>query len=322
MTGEGDLIVVEADEYDRTFLRLTPVLAVITNIEADHLDIYRDLDDIRDAFAQFANSVPFFGAVIACVDDANVQSLLPTIERRVVTYGTARQADLRAGAILHDGLATTFTVFLAGEPLGEIALLAPGLHNVRNALAAVAVGLELEVPFEDIAAALRRFTGVDRRFQLIAEAGGVTVVDDYAHHPTEVRAALDAAALAFPGRRLVLVFQPHLYSRTRDLMEDFAFAFLGADTLVLTGIYPARERADDFPGVTADALAALTRRSGHRDVQFVDDKTAIPDALAAFVQPGDVVLTMGAGDVYRYGKIFADRIAAAATNRDAAEGTP
>ena len=327
MTGEGDLIVVEADEYDRTFLRLTPVLAVITNIEADHLDIYRDLDDIRDAFAQFANSVPFFGAVIACVDDANVQSLLPTIERRVVTYGTTRQADLRAGAIRPDGLATTFTVFLAGEPLGEIALLAPGLHNVRNALAAIAVGLELEVPFEDIAAALRRFTGVDRRFQLIAEAGGVTVVDDYAHHPTEVRAALDAAALAFPGRRLVLVFQPHLYSRTRDLMEDFAFAFLGADTLVLTGIYPAREHADDFPGVTADALAALTRRSGHRDVQFVDDKTAVPDALTAFVQPGDVVLTMGAGDVYRYGKIFADRLLAAdgATGTDAVdtvEGTP
>ncbi len=320
MTGEGDLIVIEADEYDRTFLRLTPVIAVVTNVEADHLDIYRDLDDIRGAFAQFANSVPFFGVAIVCVDDANVQSLLPRIERRVVTYGTARQADLRADAVRHEGTTTRFEVFLAGQSLGEVVLHAPGLHNVRNALASIAVGLELEVPFDDIARALARFSGVERRFQRVGEAGGVTVVDDYAHHPTEIRATLDAAASAFPGRRLVAVFQPHLFSRTRDFLEDFAHAFLGADTLVLTDIYPARERAEDFPGVTAEALAALTRRSGHRDVHHVADKESLPATLGDLVRPGDVVLTMGAGDVYRYGKIFADALAA--PQSDLGEATP
>lgn len=308
LLGDGDLIVIEADEYDRTFLRLTPVIAVVTNVEADHLDIYEDLDDIRGAFTQFAEAVPFFGAVIACVDDANVQSMLPKITRRVVTYGTARQADLRADHVRPVGTTTHFDVVLGMERLGEVRLPVPGLHNVRNALAAIAVGLELEIPFDDIAHSLERFTGVERRFQHVGEGGGITVVDDYAHHPTEIRTTLDGASAAFPERRLVLAFQPHLFSRTRDFLEDFAHAFLGADTLVLTDIFPSRERAEDFPGVTAAGLADLARRSGHRDVHHVADKEDVPAFLASITRPGDVVMTMGAGDIYRYGKAFADTL--------------
>lgn len=303
VAGEGDLIVIEADEYDRTFLRLTPVYAVVTNIEADHLDIYRDLDDIKEAFAQYAASVPFFGAAILCLDDANVQDLIPKLaDRRVITYGTTRQADLRADRIRREGDRTRFDVLWHGVSLGEAALHAPGLHNVRNALAAIAVGLELEVPFATIAEALEAFTGVERRFQVIGEADGVLVVDDYAHHPTEIRATLDAATTAYRDRRVVAVFQPHLYSRTRDLLDDFAHAFGDADVLVMTDIYPAREQP--LPGVTGAGLADRTRTLGHRDVRFVEDKAALPAYLAEIARPGDLVITMGAGDIHRFGKQF------------------
>ena len=294
--GEGDLIVVEADEYDRTFLRLTPVLAVVTSVEADHLDIYKDLDDVRAAFTQYAASVPFFGAAIVCLDDVGVQAILPGLaDRRVITYGTARQADLRADRVRHEDGHSVFDVVRAGETLGEVRVAVPGLHNVRNALAAALAG----------------FTGVERRFERVGEAGGVVVVDDYAHHPTEVRATLDAAAQAYPDRRLVAVFQPHLYSRTRDFLDDFAHAFLAADTVVLTDIYPAREAP--IEGVTGELLPERTRRYGHRDVHYVADKAALPDYLAALARPGDLVLTMGAGDVYRAARALAERLAAEAT---------
>ena len=309
--GEGDLLVVEADEYDRTFLRLTPVFAVVTSVEADHLDIYKDLDDVRAAFTQYAASVPFFGAAIVCLDDAGVQAILPGLaDRRVITYGTARQADLRADRVRHEDGHSVFDVVRAGEPLGEVRLPVPGLHNVRNALAAIAVGLELEMPFDRIAAAIAGFSGVERRFERVGEAGGVVVVDDYAHHPTEVRATLDAAAEAYPERRLVAVFQPHLYSRTRDFLDEFAHAFLAADTVVLTDIYPAREQP--IEGVTGDLLPERARRYGHRDVHYVADKAALPDYLAALVKPGDLVLTMGAGDVYRAARALAERLGAEA----------
>ncbi len=302
VSGEGDLIVIEADEYDRTFLRLTPSLAVVTNIEADHLDIYADLDDIKRAFVQFTNSVPFFGAAILCLDDANVRSVLGEIHRRVITYGTSRQATVRAEAVEQAGTTTRFSVFEGTRHLGDLTLGAPGLHNVRNALAAVAVGLELDVPFETVAKALARYTGVDRRFQLKGEAAGVLVVDDYAHHPTEIEATLAAAAKGWPERRIVAVFQPHLYSRTRDLQDEFARAFYDADVLVLTDIYPARE--EPIEGVTGQMLADLARRFGHRDVHFVADKQELPHSLLGLSKPNDLVVTMGAGDVWRFGQLF------------------
>ncbi|MEM6647640.1 MAG: UDP-N-acetylmuramate--L-alanine ligase [Bacteroidota bacterium] len=302
MAGEGDVIVIEADEYDRTFLRLTPALAVITNIEVDHLDIYDDLDDILGAFTEYANKVPFFGAAILCLDDVNVQRILGEIDRRVVTYGTTRQAQVRAEAIQQDGLITRFDVFNGTEAIGTITLEAPGTHNVLNALAAVTVGLELDIPFDHIAAGLAKFTGVQRRFQVVGEAQGVLVIDDYAHHPTEVAATLDAANAGFPGRRLVAVFQPHLYSRTRDFADEFARAFFNADVLVLTDVYGAREAPID--GVSGQLLADRAKRFGHRDVHYVADKKALPAALGHIVQPSDVVVTMGAGDIWRQGRAF------------------
>ncbi|MEM6327735.1 MAG: UDP-N-acetylmuramate--L-alanine ligase, partial [Bacteroidota bacterium] len=311
VSGDGDVIVVEADEYDRTFLRLTPVLAVITNIEEDHLDTYAGgLTDIKEAFVEYANRVPFFGAAILCLDDENVRSVVGQIHRRVVTYGTSRQATLRAENVVQVGGATHFDVLYHSERLGAITLHAPGLHNVRNALAAVGVGLELDVDFATIAKGLAAYEGVDRRFQMKGEAtvsdGSVLVVDDYAHHPTEVEATLAAAAKGWSDRRVVAVFQPHLYSRTRDLQHEFARAFYDADVLVLTDVYPARETP--IEGITGELIARLARQYGHRDVHYVEDKAALPVALSDLTRGGDLVVTMGAGDVWRYGEQFLETL--------------
>lgn len=307
VAGEGDIIVIEADEYDRTFLRLTPTLAVITSIEPEHLDIYQDLDDLMRAFRQFADSVPFFGAAILCLDDPNVQALVGQLDRRVRTYGLARQAEIRAENIRLEGFGSHFDVLLQGEPLGPIQLQVPGLHNVRNALAAVTVGLELDIPFESIQAGLVRFTGVRRRFERVGEAREVLIIDDYAHHPTEIRATLEAAAAAIPDRRLVAVFQPHLYSRTRDFEEDFARSFVDADVLVVTDVYGAREAP--IPGVTGERIVELARRFGHRDAHYVPTRQQIPDYLLEHVlRPGDAVLFMGAGDIWRAARALLDAL--------------
>ena len=318
VAGGGEIIVVEADEYDRTFLRLSPILAVVTNIEADHLDIYRDLDDIKDAFVQFANSVPFFGAAILCLDDENVRSVLGRIHRPIRTYGTSRQASLRAENIEQVAAVTRFDVFEGAERLGGVTLHAPGLHNVRNALAAVAVGLELGVDFATVAAGVAQYQGVDRRFQVKGEApverdgetGTVLLVDDYAHHPTEVEATLTAAARGWADRRIVAVFQPHLYSRTQDLADEFARAFYDADVLVVTDVFPARE--EPIEGVTGQMISDRARLFGHRDVHYVADKAELPVYLRGLTGPGDLVLTMGAGDVWRFGDAFLDTLAAEA----------
>lgn len=302
VTGEGDLIVIEADEYDRTFLRLTPVIAVITTIEEEHLDIYRDLNDLRDAFTQFANSVPFFGAAVLCLDDPNVQSIIHRLDRRIITYGTSRQADVRAEDIEQTGTEIRFVVHGQDARLGEIKLVMPGMHNVRNALAAVAVGLELEIPFEVIRSALQRFSGVQRRFEVKGEGRGVLVVDDYGHHPTEIKATLEAAAKAWPGRRLVAVFQPHLYSRTLLFKDAFARAFFNADLLVVTDIYPARETPID--GIDGMTIAGSVSQAGHKDVRYIEDKKDLPDFLSDVVKSGDVVITLGAGDIWRFGERF------------------
>ena len=312
VTGEGDIIIIEADEYDRTFLRLTPSLAVITNIEADHLDIYRDLADIKEAFTQYASSVPFFGAAILCLDAPHVQEIIRLIDRRVITYGLSRQAQIRAEGVEQSGLATRFDVVSGGKTLGAIELQVPGLHNVRNALAAVAVGLELEIDFKKIQAALAKFSGVERRFEKVGEAAGVLVLDDYAHHPTEVEATLEAASAGWPRRRIVAVFQPHLYTRTRDLHDEFARAFFNADVLVVTEIYGAREQP--IEGVSGRMIAEGATRYGHRDVRMVPDKERLPDVLAETVREGDTVITMGAGDVWRYGRQLMERLEARESN--------
>ncbi len=306
VVGEGDIIVIEADEYDRTFLRLTPSLAVITNIEADHLDIYRDLDDIKGAFIQYANSVPFFGAAILCLDDEVVQEIVGSIDRRVITYGTSLQAEIRAENVRQVGLTTEFDVVAGGKTLGTLRLQTPGLHNVRNALAAVAIGLELEIGFDRIASGLAKFSGVQRRFQKVGEAGGVLIVDDYAHHPTEVMATLDAASEGWGDRRIVAVFQPHLYSRTRDFKEGFARAFFNADVLVVTDIFGSRE--EPLPGIDGRLIADLAIRYGHRNVHYVADKENLPEYLAGLVRDGDTVITMGAGDIWRYGQRLLDQL--------------
>ncbi len=308
--GEGDIIIVEADEYDRTFLRLTPAIAVITTVDEDHLDTYSDLDDIRQAFVEFAKSVPFFGTVVACIDDANVRDLLSRIARPTVTYGTSGDANLQARNVTSRGLQTEFEVWLndnaAEEQLGRISLPLPGLHNVRNALAAVAVGLQLLMPFDEIAEALSAFAGIQRRFEKLADTNEAVVINDYAHHPREVAATLQAARSAYPDRRIVAVFQPHLYSRTLDLAADFGEALAQADLLVLAPIFGARE--SPVPGVSSDLIADDVRRRGHSDVVMAAERQAVPNAVTEVLVDGDAVIVMGAGDIWRSAHELAGRL--------------
>lgn len=302
VVGKGDIFVVEADEFDRTFLRLHPSLAVITNIEADHLDIYDSLDDVKQAFIDFANKVPFYGAVILCLDDSNVRSIIPEVERRIITYGLTPQAELRAVDIEMNHFNSTFTVINNEEKLGQITLKAPGEHNVKNALAAVAVGRELNIDFADIKAGLERFEGIFRRFQLKTNTKGIMVVDDYAHHPTEVQATLDAARKGWKDRRIIAVFQPHLYSRTQNLYKEFGLSFFDAEVSVITDVYPSRE--EPIEGVSGKLIADAAKEYGHRQVHYVEKKEALPNKLKELAESGDVIITMGAGDIYKYGQEF------------------
>ncbi|NND70914.1 MAG: UDP-N-acetylmuramate--L-alanine ligase [Rhodothermales bacterium] len=305
LVGEGDIIVIEADEYDRTFLRLTPSLAVITNIDADHLDIYQDLDSIKDAFVQFANSVPFFGAAIVCIDNVNVQDIVKRIDRRVVTFGESRQARLRAENIKLEGLQSTFDVIADNATLGTISIRMPGRHNVLNALAAIAVGLELDIDFQAITHALESFSGVSRRFEILADSGDVIIVNDYAHHPVEVSSTLDAASACWPKNRIVAVFQPHLFSRTLDLKEEFARAFFDADRVIITGIYRARE--EEIPGVSGQLIADLAEMYGHKDIEYIESLADVEDRLKKIIDAGDRVIFMGAGDIWRTATQIAEK---------------
>jgi len=304
--GRGDYLVAEADEYDRSFLELTPVLAVITNIEADHLDTYRDLSEIQDAFAAFANSVPFFGAVVACADDPGVRQILPRIKRRVVTYGESPEAGLAARDVRLEAACTSFDVWDAEQGrLGSVRLRLPGRHNVWNALAAIAAGRELLIPFETIARALAAFTGVVRRFEVKGERSGVLVVDDYAHHPTEIRATLSAARQVYPNRRLVALFQPHLFSRTRDFTDEFGRALSAADVNIVMDVYPSRE--EPIPGVTGEVVAEAARRTGHASVIYAPEKKGVVDTLERTLTRGDLLVTLGAGDVVKFGEEYLKR---------------
>jgi UDP-N-acetylmuramate--alanine ligase len=293
--GRGDLLVAEADESDGSFLHLTPTLAVVTNVDREHLDHYGSMQELRQAFIDFLNRVPFYGAGIVCLDDPGVRALLPDLERRTVTYGLNPQADLVAEDLRTEEGVQRFAVRAGGRKLGEATLTLPGAHNVANALAALAVALEIGLSFERAAEALRAFEGVDRRFQRRGEVSGVTVVDDYAHHPTEIRATLAAAREQFGGRRLVVGFQPHRFTRSRDLADEFGGAFHDADTVLIGDIYPAGERP--IHGVTAEALAAGVADQGHRDVRYVGSLDQLVEAMVSQARPGDVLVTLGAGDI-------------------------
>ncbi len=299
--GHGQWTVVEADEYDRSFLQLAPSVAVITNLEEDHLDIYADFEDLKATFVEFANKVPFYGIVALALDDPGVMEILPLINKKKVTFGLSPQCDVRATRLRYAGFGSVSTIVYNGETLGELSLKVPGLHNLRNALAALAVGLALDIAFEDIAAALADFSGVYRRFEHKGERAGVMLVDDYAHHPTEVEATLAASRNAWEGR-IICVFQPHTYTRTRDFAAEFGKSFINADHLVITDVYPAREQP--IPGVTGNLIAETATRYGHRSVSYLPDKNDLPGWLAEHARSGDLVLTMGAGDIWKFGEQF------------------
>jgi UDP-N-acetylmuramate--alanine ligase len=307
--GQGDYIVVEADEFDRSFLSITPTIAVLTSLEADHLDCYENLDEIKDAFVQFANKVPFYGFIAVCMDEENLQNIMPRLNKRIVTYGLTAQADLYAADIRCEDVTTSFTVYYRGREKGRVELRIPGLHNVKNALAALLVGLELGVPFEAAKGGLEKFSGVARRTEIKYRSNELLVIDDYAHHPTEVRVTLQGIRQAWPNRRVVCVFQPHLFTRTRDMYEEFGRSFFDADVLFVTGVYPARE--EPIEGVEGDLIVETAHRFGHKNAQYVSDKKKVPDMLAAVARPGDVVVTMGAGDIWKFNEEFVRRVSAA-----------
>ena len=305
--GDGEWTVVEADEYDRSFLSLLPTIAVITNLESEHLDIYSGIEDLKRSFVEFANKVPFYGFVALCLDEPALVDIMPKLTRRVVSYGTRSQCDVQASDIRYSEGLTVFNVSLRGEELGEIRLNAPGLHNVKNALAAVTLGLAMNIKFKTIAQALKKFRGVYRRFEVKGEAKGVMVVDDYAHHPTEVKATLEGVKRGW-DRRVVAVFQPHTYTRTRDFHTEFGKSFLNADIVVITDVYPAREAP--IQGITGELVAKSASDFGHRDVIYISDKEDVPTRVAELVQSGDILLTMGAGDIWKAGEKILEQLRA------------
>jgi UDP-N-acetylmuramate--alanine ligase len=300
--GHGDFIVVEADEFDRSFLSITPTIAVLTTLETDHLDCYRDLEDIKGAFIQFASKVPFYGFIVLSLDEPALLDIMPQLnKKKIITYGLNPQADIQAVDIRHNENTSSFTVVQAGADLGPLIIQVPGKHNVQNSLAAIAVGLEVGIPFQKVKAGIEKFTGVYRRWEKKGEAAGIMLYDDYAHHPTECRATLAGAKSGW-RRRVVCVFQPHLYTRTRDFYEEFGKSFLLSDVLIVTDVYPARE--EPIQGVTGELIVDAAKRFGHKDAQYVPDKKNIPACLKSIVRSGDIVITMGAGDIWRYGEEF------------------
>jgi len=298
--GKSELMVVEADESDRSFLMLDPMIAVVTNIDREHMDYYHDMEDVRQCFAQFVNKVPFYGAAVLCLDDPHVQAVIPKVERRRITYGMSAQADISAHDIQYDhSFGSTFQVLSGINVLGRVTLRVPGKHNVYNSLGAIAAALELDVPFDTIAHALSEFGGAERRFQFKGEEHGITVVDDYGHHPTEIKATLSAARIGAPNRRIVVLFQPHRYSRTADLMDEFASAFNNADVLLVSDIYAASETP--IEGITAEVLTNRIKSYGHKSAEYIGSIEDSAEVLRDTVREGDLVITLGAGTVTRIG---------------------
>lgn len=298
--GKGEYIVVEADEFDRSFLKLTPSIAVITNLEKEHLDIYNDLDDIKSAFIEFANKVPFFGFAVLCLDEPALQEIIPEIPRKIITYGITNQADVRAVDISYSEHSNIYTVIYFGKELGQIKLNVPGLHMIKNSLVAVSIAMQLGIDFSLIKEALESFTGVYRRFETKYDKE-LMVIDDYAHHPTEINATL-AAIRGGWKRRLVAVFQPHLYSRTKDFYQEFGRSFLNSDLFICTDVYPAREKP--IEGVSGKLITDAAKSYGHKNVYYEPDKTNIPSLLKKLCKEGDIIVTLGAGDIWKFGENF------------------
>jgi len=302
--GNGEFIVVEADEFDRTFLKLTPVIAALTTLESEHLDTYKDLDDIKSAFTEFANKVPFYGFVVLCQDEPALLEIIPQINKKIITYGTNPHADVRAVDITHNEFTSNYSVKIGDEILGQINLNVPGLYNVKNSLVAISIAKELGIEFPVIKTALEKFSGVYRRFE-IKYNKEILVVDDYAHHPTETTATLEGIRAGWK-RRLVVVFQPHLYSRTRDFFQEFGQSFLNSDVFICTDVYPAREEPID--GVNGKLITDITQKFGHKNVHYVQDKKDVPRFLKEIVKDDDIVVTMGAGDIWKYGDSFVETL--------------
>ena len=303
--GEGEFLVAEADESDGTFLSLSPTIAIVTNIDPEHLDYYDDIEHLKRTFLEFINKVPFYGSSILCLDHINVRSLIPAVQKRHITYGLDREANLRGKGIRQKGWGIVFEAWWQDQLLGKVNLNMPGMHNAYNALGTIALGIELDIAFATIKEALEGFTGVERRFQLKGEAAGVTIIDDYAHHPEEIRVTL-AAAKGLGGRRIIALFQPHRYTRTRDLFDEFLSAFTQADMLFITDIYPAGE--DPIPGVTAEALAQEITKKGETEVLYVPDKEKLVEEVMRTVQSGDIVMTLGAGNIWEVSEIIVEAL--------------
>jgi UDP-N-acetylmuramate--alanine ligase len=303
--GQGEFLVAEADESDGSFLKLSPTIAVVTTIDAEHLDYYKDIDEIKEAFLAFINKVPFYGVSVLCLDQQHIQELIPSVQKRYQTYGMSTQADYQARDVSLRPLGSTFRVIHHTTDLGSFELSVPGVHNICNSLAAIAVARELEIDIETIRKALRDFSGVQRRFQIKGEAQGIVVVDDYGHHPTEIKATLAAAASGME-RRVVVVFQPHRYTRTQHLLEDFFTAFNQADTLIVMDIYAAGEKP--VPGVSGQLLFEGIKKHGHKDVTYIPDKGKVADHMISILKKGDLMITLGAGDVWKIGEQVVERL--------------
>ncbi len=303
--GQGDFLVAEADESDGSFLTLSPTIAVVTTIDEEHLDYYKDITEIKDAFLAFINKVPFYGVAVLNLDEQHLQELIPSVQKRYQTYGMSTQADYQAREVELRALGSRFKVLHHGSDLGWFELAVPGLHNVSNSLAAITVARELDIDLEVIRRAVKGFSGVQRRFQIKGEARGVTVVDDYGHHPTEIRATL-AAAAAGMDRRTVVVFQPHRYTRTQHLLEQFFTAFNQADKLIIMDIYAAGEKA--IPGITGMAIYEGIKKHGHKDVTFIPLREQVIEHLSSVLRKGDLMITLGAGDVWKIGEEVLKRL--------------
>lgn len=300
LLGQGDFIVAEADESDGSFLKMSPTIAVVTNIDREHLDFYKDLNEIKNVFLNFIDRIPFYGLAILCLDNEPIQDIIPKITKRFKTYGMSPQADFQAKNVLMEGTTSRFSVYHHANKIGDIRLNLPGIHNVHNAMAGIAVGIEFDIPFDKIKAALETLEGVQRRLEIKGEIRGITVIDDYGHHPTEIKTTLQAIKTSWPERRLVVVFQPHRHTRTNALYDDFTRAFYQSDLLVVLPIYSAGEK--EIHGLNSQGLCEGIRAHGHKEVVYMAEFKSAVLHLTEVLREGDILLTLGAGDVWKVGK--------------------
>ena len=308
LLGRGDFIVAEADESDGSFLKMSPTIAVVTNIDREHLDFYEDLNSIKEVFLSFIDRIPFYGLAVLCLDNEPIQELIPKIKKRFTTYGLSTQADFHARDIVFSDQKSRFDIYHMGDMLGNITLNLPGTHNVYNSLASIAVGIELDIPFDIIKHALETLEGVQRRLEVKGEVRGITIIDDYGHHPTEIKTTLRAVRESWPDRRIIAVFQPHRYTRTKALFDEFTRSFYQSDRLVVLPIYPAGE--DKIEGIDSNGLCEGIRTHGHKEAVFKEDFKEAVLHLKEILEPGDILLTLGAGNVWKVGEEILEELRA------------